>query len=290
MPTVLPKRLRAYEFLGLSLKWGEGEEFATSDCPLCGREGKFSINAESGTYKCWICRGESQPFYSFLSWLWEVSSETTKGYEELARNRKLLSQNTLRDWGVVKNKLTGEWMLPGYNPEGILCNLYKYVRVKGRMALLPTPGTNHQLFGLPLFSKDKKDVYIAEGPWDAMALWEVLGVCKNTEEGKLIPTASKESCLRATSNVLAVPSCSVYSEHWNPLFKGKNVVLLFDSDHPRLDPQGKEVLGGGYLGMERVARLLGDAPEGIGYLCWGEKGFDPSKPSGYDIRDLLTGR
>jgi hypothetical protein len=60
------------------------------------------------------------------------------------------------------------------------------------------------------------------------------------------------------------------------------VVLLYHSDYP---------ITAGFNGMKRAAGILGLAkskPSRLLYLHWGDKGYDESRPSGYDVRDVLT--
>jgi len=142
---------------------------------------------------------------------------------------------------------------------------------------------------MPLFKKDASTIYLCEGPWDAMALWQALGQCKKTENG-LALTANQDRSLLADANVLGVPGCTTFSEAWIPLFKDKKVVLMYDNDHPRIHPKtGKEIPPAGWTGMKRVAGLLAGKVGEVEVLCWGEvdKGYSPSLPSGYDLRDAL---
>lgn len=107
-----------------------------------------------------------------------------------------------------------------------------------------------------------------EGPWDGMALWEV---------------AKGSSC-----QVIAVPGCNVWRDEWTELCRGKNVVLLFDSDHPRQYTAGGRESRAGYDGMVRVAKRLSGSAATVRWLKWGPDGYDPSKPSGWDVRDELS--
>jgi len=281
----LPPSLKVFAFWGLDLTH-DGIQ-AKCDCPMCGKENKFSIEVETTKCRCWAC-GWTGNDRSFIRWLWEASDEATTDYESLALDRKLLYPETLLHWGAVESVTNGEWALPGYGTDGEIKTLYKYTYTNNRKVLLPSPTLGLYLFGVHLYNKKKPRVYLCEGPWDAMALWEVLSFCKFDAEGKLRHTSSKENCLLADSNVLAVPGCLVYSEKWNSLFSGKEVILLYDNDHPKPDGRGGTVEPPGYQGMRRTAKLLGNAPKSIKFLKWGEEGHDENLPSGYDLRDALT--
>ncbi len=69
--------------------------------------------------------------------------------------------------------------------------------------------------------------------------------------------------------------------------QGKRVTLLYDSDHP-IERVGKTIRAG-YDGMQRVARKLSGIAASVRYVRWGEGGYAPFLPSGWDVRDELTG-
>ena len=50
-----PNHLRPYVFHGLDLRHRDGDRNASGDCPWCGREGKFSVEVETGLWRCWVC-------------------------------------------------------------------------------------------------------------------------------------------------------------------------------------------------------------------------------------------
>jgi hypothetical protein len=146
--------------------------------------------------------------------------------------------------------------------------------------------------GLSLYDRNKKTNYIAEGPWDGMALWQELARVKQVN-GELKPAIDPASSLLRDANVIAVPGCNVFFDSWGALLAGSKTFLLFDNDHPRKHPQtGNLTPGPGYLGMERAVRTLAlaaEQPASVGYLCWGKDGYDPQLPDGHDVRDVLTG-
>lgn len=287
MPQVIkpPANLRSFLFHGVDLAWSDKEQ-AEGDCPFCGKEGRFRVAVETGQWDCKACGEHGNPIL-FLRLLWERSLAYTEAeaYADLARDRGLMSYDTLHDWGACQSIITGEWLLPGYNAKLNLMTLYRWSRdLRGRRLLLATPyedSSNSSLYApdkdkitnglfLPVgaFNQDASEVFICEGPWDGMALWE----------------------LNHTRCVLSVPGAGVFSERWLPLFPGKSVVLLYDNDHPK-EQKGATVDGAGLTGMKRSARILASAKEPVGqlrYLQWGEVGYDPSLPDGYDLRDLLT--
>jgi hypothetical protein len=306
MPKVsdTPNGLKVYVWHGVQLVIA-GEE-ALGDCPWCGREKKFSVNVQSGQWRCFVCNeGEENgkahrggnPL-TFLRMLHKMADETTNDYTELLQHRKLLDKQTLIRWGVARNPLTGEWLIPGYGPNGQLCQLYRYARFReegrDRWSLLATPTLNHGLFGC--FSPTdlrKPEVYITEGPWDGMALWEMLGKAKRVDgSGKLGITGAEPASLLANTNVLAVPGCGTFYEPWAGVTADKIVTMCYDNDHPRRHPRtGQLMPPAGHEGMRRAISVLAGAeepPQTIKYLYWGPQGYDLKRKDGMDVRDVLT--
>lgn len=299
IPSDVPDPLRPFSFHGLLLDLRRGGREAVADCPFCDREGKLYINSETGQFHCKTCDEEGNA-YSFMRKLWEVSQkETGRRIDDLAEVRSL-SAAGLEAWGICSCRLNQEWIVPGYDAAGKVVQVYKYEfnSREQRYFLNMAKGTHHQLHGVNLFDHSKRDVYICEGIWDGIALWETLRSLKKVEEGgtfQYAPTSNEALSLLADANVIAVPSATTFSEYWAPLFAGKRVFLLYDNDHP--DKQGRI---GALEGMKRVVQVLMgpvDHPEEVQYLHWGSAGsagesgkdFDPELKHGFDLRDLLTG-
>lgn len=293
MPKKPPKGLRPYLFHGLDLRWEEEDDNAAGDCPWCDREGKLSVEVDTGKYLCYGCKASGNA-YTFLRWLWGVSREqtTVEQYEGLAEDRGLLDAATVMSWGVCRSLLRAEWLVPGFGVQGKAQQLYRYVTAGGRTLLMPTPTLGHRLHGVDLLDREKPVVWVCEGVWDAMTLWEVLRVSR-IHEGMLVSASDPSRSLGAETAVLATPAASVWRPEWAELLAGRRVVLAFDSDYPRQNAKtGQQVEPVGYAAVRRVAGLLAGAkkpPAGIQYLRWGPNGYDPDLPSGWDLRDALQG-
>jgi hypothetical protein len=306
--TTVPPGLRPFLFHGLDLSWLGGGPEAVGRCPFCRSESeKFYVNVETTE---WNCRrgdcGAKGNAQSFLRQLHEVSmpgDTLPPEYSELAKDRGLLDPRTLASWGVCLSRITDEWLVPGYSASGVLRQLYRYTRVEGRMLLLPTPGFGHWLLGPTEWAHDKaKTVYVCEGPWDGMALWETMASARvvaeptafdtNGHKTVLGTTADRSKSLLSTCAVLAAPSCNVFHEKWCPALSGKAAVFLFDSDYPRTDQKtGAAQAPAGFSGVKRACEVLStseEPPSGVSYLKWGPAGYDPQEPDGYDVRDFLT--
>lgn len=291
-----PAHVRAFEAHGLILTALPASTQLKGDCPLCGREGKFFVNAESGLWDCKVCGASGNPL-TFLRQLCDAGGGSADDYAGLAQDRGLLYPETPQKWGFVRSPVTSEWLVPGYGPDGKVCQLYRYTQIGGRMTLAATPGFGHGLLGLEMFDPSRLDVFIGEGPWDGMALWEMMARVTHHDGGGLSPTSNAEASLLSGANVLAVPACSVFFDGWRPLFAGKRLFFCYDNDHPRRHPKtGAEVEPAAYSATRRACDLLAsaaeeDRPAALHFLRWGPQGYDLKRPSGYDVRDvLLVGR
>jgi hypothetical protein len=286
-----PQGLKPYIFHGVDFRWKDGEKQAFATCPLCDNDDdKFNVGAETGEWYCYPCQVGGGPA-SFLSFYWDVCYKKTQSYEPLAEHRGI-DKETLAHWHVTRSDLGDWWLVPAYNSDRRLAQLYKY---SGSL-LLGTPigeeKMKHCIFGLNHFDDDKPEVYLCEGPWDAMILWEWLGKAKLVD-GSLKLTANYNASLLAGASVLGLPGCGVFNECWCDLFSGKVVNICFDNDHPRRHPKsGKRLPSVGFSGVQRTARILRNAkkpPAEINYLRWGDNGYTEELPSGYDVRDFLLG-
>jgi len=276
----IPVVLRPYRFHGTEFS-RIGQEEACGACPFCGREEKFYVDCVTGKWWCHVCQVKptikaSDPVIAFLNQLWIESDKATVSYDEIRKDRRLLSDETLIAWGVTKSVSTGFWLVPAYDTQNKdrIRQLYSF-HVQGSRKLLATPTLEHGLFGVNLYDPSKRRVYLCEGPWDAMTLYEVL-----EETGELEDV-----------NVLAVPGCSTFKKNWLHFFKGKDVYILFDNDHPKVNPRTKTTVPpAGFTGVKRVCFLLKDTADSVSWLAWGNLGYTKKLPSGYDLRDALSGK
>lgn len=291
-----PDTLKPYIFHGVQLEWRSGDKEAVGTCPWCDREGKFSVHIEKGTYRCLVCQEGTDKGggnnYTMIRRLHKASMEinaSERAYKALAKDRGLLDWESLRKWGVVPSISTRDWLVPGYGPDGKMNQLYRYINTgeKG-MRLIPTPTMGHQIHSSDLWNENHSTIYVCEGPWDGIALEEILAHCKQTDEG-LRMTGNPLASLLAKCNVVAVPGCSTFHDSWVSLFAGKRVILCYDSDYPRT-VKGREIPPAGFTGLKKVVEKLSSAsepPAEIQWLNWGVDGYDHLLPDGYDVRDGL---
>ncbi len=292
-PSMAAGKLRPFAFHRVDLEVRGSE--AVGECPLCSRPGKFFASAETGQWQCKVC-GQAGNAVTFLRVLWNHSDAATSVQQlrPLADDRRLLDPMTLTAWGVCRSLVDGAWLVPGYDRHGKLYQLYRRTPMLHKNGawvntLLPTPevwpaGRGHGIHMASMsFDPDKPNIAVCEGPWDGMALWEAMA-CAKQIDGILELTGSPASSMLNDWNVIAVPGCSSFAREWLPIFKGRRVVLAFDSDHPN------KTSGtcAGFEGVKRVTKLLHGVARSVEYLKWGEAGHDPVLKSGFDVRDMLT--
>lgn len=302
MPKVLkdqPETLQPYVFHGLDVDWRTNSKEAVSQCPWCDKEGKFSLNVKTGQWRCLVC-GEGSTkgggnIASFLKMLWEKGFENVsdEAVNSLAADRKLLSPESILYWQLGVNPVENSWVIPGFNVDGKLSGLYKYTWNGQRMMCMPTPGRGHHLFGMNLYDPKKETLYLCEGIWDSIALWEIMSKSKRNELDEIVPTSNIKASLLEDANILGAPSSSVFMESWEKVCQDKSVVLMAHNDHPRVNPKTGDVIpSASYAGIQRIAQTLSSSrtpPREISVLFWGEHGPNLELPSGYDVRDALSG-
>lgn len=272
------------------------DEEAKADCPFCGKENKFTVSIISGKAKCWGCDiGGGLNATTFLREFHQlcVATTPTKQLEVMQEDRDLLSVGILVEWGVCKSITTGQWLVPGYGRNAELNQLYRNVRTSKGMRLLPTPTLDHQMFGFHNWDDTKPELWLLEGPWDAMAMEELIQRVRETDNGYAICSPDHPDALHHKTNIGAFPGCGSTGKlvrKFKDFVNGKIVSLFLDSDYPKnndgrhLEPAG---LAGTKRAVNNLARLK-NPPTDMFYINWGEEGFDPELPDGTDVRDMLT--
>jgi len=289
-----PKMLKPYVFHGVDFSSDDGAE-AIGTCPFCGRDGKFYVQVETGVWQCKVCQTGNKKgggnSITFVRELHAMSKCLGPDALKLSAARKLLSAKTLEAWGCVVSATTGEWAIPAHNHEGKLTQLYKYAKSGSKTILFGTPEMHAAMYGAGMFDKSKSETWVFEGPWDAMAAWEIVNGVKDESEKGWVPTANPLLTVGADVNIVAIPGAGVFQESWVPMFAGQRVTIFFDSDHPK-EHNGRQVGLAGYNGARRTAGMLA-RPDGTGakevhVLQWGPDGYDPDKTSGWDVRDHVS--
>lgn len=264
-----PKALRPYAHHGVNFSYPSNDE-AVAECPFCGKA-KFYASCETSKASCKVCIWEGNST-DFLGELHTRSMAATTDYEWIERHRGL-SASAMRRWGVCQSVITSEWLVPGYGVSGKVNNLYRYVKAEGYslQGTWECPVTVFHPTGSP---PDKGTVLVTEGAWDGIALWDRIR--------KVKPDGGPYS-------VVAVPGVTSLSPKWCEYLSGRDVVILFDNDHPM--ERGGRVIKPGYDGTKWTTGALAsqeEPPKSISYLWWGDEGYDKNQPDGCDVRDLLA--
>ena len=160
----------------------------------------------------------------------------------LAKDRGIKS-STLRAWNVGWD---GKQYTIPVNACGKTYDLRRY-QIGGKT--LGTTGSNVSLVGQVEPSSDT--IWLTEGEWDGMALWEAL--------------QHKEQF----DTVLSMTGATSFPKHAVSVFAGKDVNVIFDNDST------------GEKGCLRVEKMIGDVARKINYVHW-PKAF----PDKFDLRDL----
>lgn len=253
--------LRPYEFHGLSFH-REGTQ-AKARCPFC--DGSFQVNLvererdgrkiSPGLWGCWGC-GRKGNRYSFLSELVEASVAYTTGggssrLAELSAERGIGAE-TLSELKVCLSLTTGDWLIPAYGTEARIIQLYAWRFAGGKKRPMATAGIGQVPYLLDRVTR-AGDLWLVEGHWDGMSLWEVMRSCKLDHD------------------VVAVPGWTNVNEKMLWLLAGRKVIAVLHNDE-----QGRKGIARLVELVEKSGRL---PPESLSMVIW--RGGDPK-----DIRDV----
>ncbi len=292
-----PEALRPYLFHKLELVWSSSTTVANGTCPFCDREKKFfvSLKLDDGRSSCKVCGYEGNA-YTFIRTLYERSLEMSRGrlaeYEPVAIERRIDVETLLR-WGFCKSIIDQEWMLPAYGSGDEINNLYRWQPPAPgqKRIMMGTRTFNHCIFGAHLgFHENNLPIWITEGPFDGMALDMFLRSYKLDVHGRAIQVMDEAESLREGCNIISVPGCNTFRDEWINWFKDRDVTLIYDNDHPKLNPVTKKMLTpAGFSGLKTAVNKISRVAGSIRIVNWGAEGYDRNLPSGFDLRDLLTG-
>jgi hypothetical protein len=247
----------AYAFHGLELTAATGGQ-VKSDCPFCGKEDHLYISQDRGLFDCKVC-GAQGNLQTFLAKIIDASIESTneEEYQELITSRSLL-QSTFEEFRICKSFLRDSWLLPSYDEEGKLKNIHLWGTNK---QLYSTPTCKQTLFGLDKLNENADIIWLCEGHWDALALYQCFKQLKKKNGQTLLNTNS----------VLGVPGASIFNNDWCKLFIDKTLIIAYDNDKA-----GKD-------GLEKVLNTISQSeykPNEAYLIDW--KTNDPK-----DIRDFF---
>lgn len=231
-----------YEFHGLVME-SQIDKERQYTCPFCDKEGHFYTNTETGQYDCKSC-GEKGNRYTFLKKLIEESNKEQQDYQDLIKDRPI-TEPILKRCEVCRSFLTKRWLLPCYNADKKLANIYVLYRfkVKGewKQQWRGSPTMSAQLFGASRFKKRIKSVHIFEGVWDYLAALSYFGQYRESN-GKLVKVGRPTKAMLKDMNVLGLPGATTFKDDWSDMIGDREVFTVLDDDEA------------GKKGTERIAK------------------------------------
>jgi hypothetical protein len=254
----IPAKLRPFVALGYEYqpdKVSGDNSFA--DCPFCSGRNKLYIDTETGLWDCkaGAC-GRRGNIFTYMN-LWHTEQLTDqdvisdrKAWTDLSEDR-ILPVDVLKAAGIIYNGIF--WYIPIRNPAGSIVNFRRY---KIGAPLLNMPELEPGLYGSEILADDdnkKKDVYICEGEWDAIAMRHFL----------------ERDGIEAV--VVGAPGAAMWKDNWTELFVGHDSYICYDNDTA------------GLKGAKRVWDKVSPRAQKMYNLIWPQ-----GLPEGFDIRDFYT--
>lgn len=249
-----PRIVRLFREHGTNLHAADGEQYQ-GDCPFCNRVEKFRVNSTNGLWDCKVC-GCSGNINRFLKEVCIQNENHLVGIKarKLTQDRNL-KLTTLKRFGVGYNLNTRVYSVPcNGNPTQITTNVHRYdLNGKSKRRNVGTTCGKHSLIApvKQLTNDTVKPVYLMEGEWDCMSMFQQLQVHK------------------IQAQVYAVPGALIFPKSCVDLFFSKDVIVIFDNDNA------------GERGMVKVNAMLDGIVNSIKFINWPE-----GLPNGYDFRDL----
>lgn len=175
-------------------------------CPFCKKDKHFFFSA---TYK-WDCKHcqRNGNVYTFIKFIHQIICKTER--IELLSSDRSISIDTLRNNNVRWNPLNSSYVIPCYNSDGNVNQLYKAtpnVNKEGSYRIGNTPSIEGQLYNWP--STTYEDIWLVEGIMDKLAAEDIVGQSK--------------------ISVIGFPGSS-FKHTWCSAVSGKNVKIITDND------------------------------------------------------------
>ena len=178
-----------------------------AECPFCGKK-KFYVNVETQCWDCKVC-GRSGNRDGFLTSRVQdyIEAMDSKRIRALVMDRGLLPM-TLKAWGV--GWYEGKYTIPtDANPKNVVTGV-KFYTLGGRRRA--SSGSKLCMIKPQGDLSENGDLWVCEGEWDAMALWQIF-----FREGY-------------AADVVATPGAAAFPVVSLPMFNGRTVNLVYDND------------------------------------------------------------
>ena len=148
-------------------------------CPFCGKDEHFFINTESAN-KAWDCKscGLSGGYKKLLETAVKIGKENFAANSKALVDNRKISAFTFSKMDVGFLPVKKVFIIPVYSYDGKeIVNIKFY----GFDSMRNAAGLSSAMYGLWRLPKDAssyKNVFIAEGEWDALALVEIVDKLK----------------------------------------------------------------------------------------------------------------
>jgi len=224
------------------------------DCPFCGKEQHFYFNKNTTQWDCKVCKREGNNYTFLLAFHQKICTYTN--YDTLSQERGL-PEVVFRMNEIKWNPLLEQYVLPTYNRDGSMNNLYKTAFVvneetgKTKRRWFAGPGLSTTLFNWPVLNKD--ELWVVEGQWDKLAAETIIGAARPIE-------------------CMGLPG-SNFSNSWANTLAGKKVVLFGHNDEA-----GDKLVE---VVLKRI-NTMAVKPKEVSRINWPE-----GLPKGYDLNDLF---
>lgn len=242
-------KLKSFEQHGVGFSAITGNDQATGSCPFCKKTGHFYVHVARLVWDCKSCgrSGNLTGFFDQISRFYE-GSMTKAAAVRLGEDRSL-RRATLRAWRVG---WSGEFFtIPcSGNRGGLATDIHRFYLRSGKNLTRGTVGAKHSLI-VPAKQTESQRVWIMEGEWDGMAMWECL------------------ERYGAAEAVYALPGAGSFKKEWSDYFVGKDVILMADNDTA------------GHDCSRKLHKMLTGVSRTLKFIHWPD-GFK----DGFDFRDL----
>jgi hypothetical protein len=229
------------------------------DCVFCGKEEHFFYDPTDYMWDCKHCHKHGN-LYTFLN-LFHTEICTNGPVAQLAAERDIpvtfFRLNEIRFNPTLSTSSKNIYVIPTYNKEGHLNNLYKVCEVWSdksssfKKRILCTPSLEATLFNYP--QKIATEVWLVEGHWDKLAAEAVVGASRQI------------TCI-------GYPG-SGFKQSWCNAFGGKDLCIFPDNDEA------------GERELNNILKRLQNAPhkpKSIRIIKWPTESLTP----GFDLNDL----